>query len=43
VAGIICLSYGVFAWAAFFLVIAALNFGGGSWYLSIVRSTPART
>ena len=41
-AGIICLAYGVWGWAAFFLVIAALNFGGGAWYLSIVRSTTAR-
>jgi hypothetical protein len=40
-AGIICLSYGVYGWAAFFLVIAALNIAGGSWYLSIARSAPA--
>ena len=43
VAGLICLSYSVYGWAAFFLVIAALNFAGGSWFLSIARSTPART
>jgi hypothetical protein len=42
-AGIICLSYGVYGWAAFFLVIAALALGGGSWYLTIDRSAPART
>ena len=42
-AGVICLSYGVYAWAAFFLVIGALNLAGGSWYLSIARSEPART
>jgi hypothetical protein len=42
-AGVICLSYGVYAWAAFFLVIAALNLAGGSWYLTIDRSAPART
>ena len=42
-AGLICLSYGVYAWAAFFLVIAALNLAGGSWYLTIDRSAPART
>jgi hypothetical protein len=42
VAGIICLSYGVYGWAAFFLVIAALNLGGGAWYVSIARSGPAR-
>jgi hypothetical protein len=34
-AGVICLSYGVYDWAAFFLVIAALNLAGGSWYLTI--------
>jgi len=42
-AGLICLSYGVYGWAAFFLVIAALNFAGGSWYLTIGRSASART
>jgi hypothetical protein len=40
-AGIICLAYGVYGWAAFFLVIAALNIGGGAWYLSIARSRSA--
>ena len=42
-AGIVCLSYGVYAWAAFFLVIAAANIAGGSWYLSIARSESAGT
>ncbi len=42
-AGIVCLSYGVYAWAAFFLVIAAANIAGGSWYLNIARSESART
>jgi hypothetical protein len=42
-AGIICLSYGVYGWAALFLVIAALNLAGGSWYLSIAQSAPGRT
>jgi hypothetical protein len=42
-AGVICLSYGVYGWAAFFLTVAALNFAGGSWYLTIARSAPART
>jgi len=41
-AGVICLAYGVYGWAAFFLVIAALNFAGGYWYLSVARSAPAR-
>jgi len=42
-AGIICLAYGVYGWAAFFLVIAGLNLGGGYWYLTIDRSASART
>jgi hypothetical protein len=42
-AGLICLSYGVYGWAAFFLVIAALNLAGGSWYLTIDRSASVRT
>ena len=42
-AGLVCLSYGVYGWAAFFLVLAALNLAGGCWYLTIARSAPART
>jgi len=42
-AGVVCLSYGVYGWAAFFLVIAALNLAGGCWYLAIARSASART
>ena len=42
-AGVVCLSYGVYGWAAFFLVLAALNFAGGSWYITIDRSAPVRT
>jgi hypothetical protein len=41
-AGIICLSYSAYSWAALFLVIAALNVAGGAWYLSIDRSESAR-
>jgi hypothetical protein len=37
----ICLAYGVWGWAAFFLAIAAANVAGGYWYLSIARSAPA--
>ena len=37
-AGLICLSYDAYGWAAFFLTIAALNLGGGCWYLTIARS-----
>jgi hypothetical protein len=42
-AGLVCLAYCVYGWAAFFLVIAALNFGGGYWYITVSRSAPART
>jgi hypothetical protein len=31
------------AWAAFFLVLAALQFSVGYWYLAIVRSAVPRT
>ncbi len=41
-AGFICLSYAVYGWAAFFLVIAALALAGGYWYLTIDRSGRAR-
>ena len=41
-AGLVCLSYGVYGWAAFFLGIATLNLAGGSWYLTIDRSASAR-
>ncbi len=41
-AGIVCLSYGIYGWAAFFLAIAALNLAGGSWYLAIARSVSPR-
>ena len=42
-AGLICLAYGVYGWAAFFLVLAALNLAGGYWYLTVARSASART
>lgn len=42
-AGFICLSYHVYGWAAFFLVIGALNIGGGCWFVSIDNSRPAQT
>jgi hypothetical protein len=31
------------AWAAFFLVLAALQFSVGYWYLAIIRSARPRT
>jgi hypothetical protein len=42
-AGVVCLSYGVYGWAAFFLVLAALNLAGGGWFVSIARSASAGT
>jgi hypothetical protein len=42
-AGLICLAYGVYGWAAFFLVVAALSLAAGYWYLTIARSRSART
>jgi hypothetical protein len=41
-AGVVCLTYGAYAWAAFFLVVGALNLAGGYWYLTIDRSAAAR-
>ena len=43
VAGAICLAYSVDGWAAFFLVVGALNLAGGFWELTIARSTSNRT
>jgi hypothetical protein len=40
-AGLICLSYAAYGWAAFFFVIGALNLAGGCWYLAIDRSVSA--
>lgn len=42
-AGLVCLSYVVYGWAAFFLILGALNLAGGCWYLTINRSASART
>ncbi len=41
-AGVVCLSYGVYEWAAFFLALGALNIAGGYWYITIARSAPSR-
>lgn len=43
VAGVVCLSYRVYGWATFFLVLATLNLAGGSWYLMLARSASAQT
>ena len=37
-AGLICLGYSVYGWAAFFLAIAAANFAAGYWELNLDRS-----
>ena len=42
-AGVVCLSYGVYGWAALFLVLGALNLAGGCWYSTIARTTPPRS
>jgi hypothetical protein len=42
-AGGVCLAYGGYGWAAFFLVLAVLDIGGGGWYLTLARAAPART
>ena len=41
-AGLICVSYGVYGWAALFLALAALEIAGAYWYLTIARSASAR-
>jgi hypothetical protein len=41
-AGVICLAYGAYGFAALFLVVGALNLAGGSWFLAIARSASAR-
>jgi hypothetical protein len=42
-AGLVCLSYRAYGWAALFLIIAVLNLAGGYWYFTIDRSASART
>ena len=42
-AGVVCLSYGVYGWAAFFLVLSVLEIASAYWYLTIGRSAPTRT
>ncbi len=41
-AGTICLSYGAYGWAAFFLLLGALNLAGGCWELTIARPASPR-
>jgi hypothetical protein len=40
-AGLICLAYGVYGWAAFFGAIGAAHLVDGYWYLTIDRSAAA--
>jgi hypothetical protein len=42
-AGVVCLSYAAYGWAAFFLVVGALNLACGYWEVTIARSASART
>jgi O-antigen/teichoic acid export membrane protein len=42
-AGVVCLSYDAYGWAAFVLVVGALNLAGGYWYLTIARSAPSQS
>ncbi len=42
-AGVVCLSYRAYAWAALFLTLGALNLAGGYWYITIARSAPPQT
>jgi hypothetical protein len=39
---VVCLSYAAYGWAAFFLVLGALDLAGGYWYVAIARSAPPR-
>jgi len=41
-AGVVCLAYSAYGWAAFFLILGALNLSGGYWFLTIDRSASAR-
>jgi len=43
VAGVICLSYGAWGWAAFFLALAVLLLAVGFWYVTVARSASTRT
>jgi hypothetical protein len=36
--GLFCLSYAAYGWAAFFLIVAALDLPAGYWELTIARS-----
>jgi hypothetical protein len=40
--GILLVVNRAYGWAALFLVLGALNLGGGYWYISVARSAPPR-
>jgi len=42
-AGVVCLSYAVYGWAAVVVVVGALKLACGYWELTIARSASART
>jgi hypothetical protein len=41
-AGVVCLFYSAYGWAAFFLVVGAANLAVGCWEITIARSLPPR-
>ena len=42
IAGVVCLSYAVYGWAAFFLVVGAADLAVGYWEITIARSAAPR-
>jgi hypothetical protein len=42
-AGVICLTYAGYGWAAFFLTVGVLALAGGWWYVSIAHPGSPRT
>jgi hypothetical protein len=41
--GVLLLSNGAYRWATLFLVLGALNLGGGYWYITVARTEFDRT
>ncbi len=42
IGGVLFLSYGAYGWAALFLIVGALNLGGGIWLFTIDREERAQ-
>ena len=42
IAGLVCLAYAAYGWAAFFLAVGTLSLAFGYWYLTIARSQSPR-